>query len=527
MRPWPLLALAIVPLLAEACSGGQPAQPEARRGEDAGVDGLSDANAPAESGDQDAGPAVVCPAPSSMGTISLSELPTGPCSGTGTCPYDVRAFSCGLVVDGYECTCVANAWSCIDTLPGSGVPPPASLIVANTAPGIPPFRLCLATESAASLTVTAIAPLPDGPSTSPAYPTTGPYPGVSAGTPGIYPGAIGAFPTITDLSTLTITPFAVLASSIANDINFDGGAGVNATDGGVEETCVQLIGSHGLGPSDTGAGSTPGRLTPGTDYFRLASIPANTLLDCGKYLLTIDGCLPGGSTPGLASGVPETQTCGPTYDGGNSASLGIAQIDWATQIPSGEVGVQFAHRSTALENTPSNSPATDGVWPAFLQREELDAGPDAAPGVSYVTTLIDAAAGPVKYSGSGIAPSPVQVLPLDVSEPGTTFGVLVQPLDGGAPNASPWPGTPGSPGDLIALPLAEIFALSRWDLTTAQTPSGFAPGQSYTFLLVGDPAAQPLTTIGEDGGVTQNPLYDGRGVHIVAFPNSFTPRVFQ
>ena len=68
-------------------------------------------------------------------------------------------------------------------------PPPANLVLAHTAPGIPPFRVCfLSTSTTAPATVAPFPALPDNPSSplQPSYPTTGTYPGVAGGT-----GALG------------------------------------------------------------------------------------------------------------------------------------------------------------------------------------------------------------------------------------------------------------------------------------------------------------------------------------------------
>jgi hypothetical protein len=411
--------------------------------------------------------------------------------------------------------------------PDTYVPPPANLVLAHTSPGIPPFRVCFS-EGAVGTTasVPALPALPDGPGAAPAYPTTGPYPGVAAGTPGVYPGTIGAFPSLgLSLENLQVTPYAVLASSIANDVNLDGGAGINASDGGAEEDCVHLIGTHGLGTTDPG---TPGRLTLNQDFFALPTIPASTLKDTQTFLLTINGCLPGG-TAGYEAGVPENVTCGPAYDGGNTASIGIIQLD-TTTVPDGGIGVQFAHRSTAVENTPVevavgdtavllHTAASDGVWPAFFQVIP-DAGDDGAAGV-VPTTLTTS---PVLYSDTGLTAT--QTVSVNLTAATTAFGVFVQPLDGGAPNALAWPGTVGAggavPGDVIALPLSDIQLLSSWSSTTADggAPATFTNGTSWVFIFEGDPAAQQLVT----PAGAQNPSYDGRGVHIVAFPNTFTAK---
>jgi hypothetical protein len=367
--------------------------------------------------------------------------------------------------------------------------------------------------------------LPDSPGAAPAYPSPGAaYPAVIEGVPGIYPGTVGAFPALgLSLQAEIISPFAVLASSIANDINYDAGNGIGP-DGGVEESCEQLIGTHGLGPNEV-APSVKGRLTPGTDYFPLPTIPAGTLNDTKTYLLTVNGCLPG-ATAGAGLGVPETVTCGAGYDGGNTANIGIVQLDTTTVIDGG-MGVQFAHRSTAVENTPISvqaggttvpihDPASAGVWPAFFQVVP-DAGDDGSAGV--VPTNL--AATPITYSGTGLTAT--QTVSVNISTLGAqypAFGVFVQPLDGSAPNADQWPGTPGAPGDVIALPLSAIQQLSSWNATTKGAPTTFTNGTSWVFIFEGDPVAAQLPN--PDGGAGINPAWDGRGVHIVAFPNTFT-----
>jgi hypothetical protein len=418
-------------------------------------------------------------------------------------------------------------------------PPPvsASLVIAHVAPGVPPVRVCFATGTGTP-TVTPISALPDNPSGAPAVPATSGFPAVAAGTPGIYPGTIGAFPTITDLQPITITPFAILASSIAGDINYDGGVGVGP-DGGVEEDCVHLIGTHGLGTAEV-APAKAGRLVLGMDFFPLASIPAGTLKDSQTYLLTINGCLPGGEVSAAAAAAG--YTCGP---GDAGPTIGIGQLDTTTAVPDGGIGVQFMHRSVSMENTPIvctgadpacpagtvlHTPASAGVWPTLIQPGIVgtvpnDGGLDEAgnpidAGVSPVfgplpAPVGDAAAGPVKYDTQAI--TPMAILPLTETDPATSFfGVVVAPLDGGAPNYKQWP-----PGDLFALPLSGIDQLSAWAVSTKASPTSFVAGQSYTFVLVGDPAAAQLPN--PDGGSGINPAWDGRGMHIVAFPNNFTP----
>jgi hypothetical protein len=391
------------------------------------------------------------------------------------------------------------------------VPPAATLLIAHTAPGVPPFRLCFSFGSAGTTpTVPPIPALPDSPAAAPPYPTTGPYPAVAAGTPGIYPGTIGAFPGLgLSYQDLETTFYAVFSSSVANDLNFDAGSGYNAADGGAEEDCVQLIGTHGLGVGpDPASGSLNGRFVP------LPTVPAGTFDDNQTYLVSLNGCLPDGTaSPGAATA---GYTCGANYDK-ITAALSVVQLDTTTIAGSSDIGVQFVDRSLPIQNTPApcfdcageiaHTAATDGVLPAFF-RGVTDGG----------IVPIPVSTSPVTYDSTG-APTPTQRLVINASDPTMQFGASVVPLDGGSPNTAAWPGFPGAPGDVIALPLTTIALLSSWTATTVSPPNGFANGQTYTFLLTGDPYAQPL--LFPDGGT--NPLYDGRGVHLLAFPNSSIP----
>jgi hypothetical protein len=441
------------------------------------------------------------------------QVDSGPCTGGTGCTVD----------SGIADSAVADSGPVVD----SASPPPATLLLAHTAPGVPPFRVCfsIAFTPGQTASVQSFQALPDNPSVSPPYPATGPYPGVAYTTPGIYPGSVGPLPAFgIDYQNIPVTAYVILASSIANDVNIDGSAngGVNSADGGAEEDCPHLIGTHGLGTTvDTAAGAVTGRLVLGQDFFAMPTIPMGTLHDSTTYLITVNGCLPGG-TP---AGVP--QECGADYDGGVTANLGIATLDTTTPGPDGGIGVQFAHRATAIENvpivcpasvcgsvTPIHDPAAAGVYPVVLQEALVDGGEEA--GLVQQTTAFPVSTTPILYSGNGIsATAPVPVTP----NGGTVFAVGVAPLDGGFPNELPWPGTPGAPGDVLAFPFSAIQLLSQWGQSTASAAGGaqFSAGVNYTFILVGDPAAAQLPT---DGGLGQ---YDGRGVHFLAFPNVFTP----
>jgi hypothetical protein len=436
-----------------------------------------------------------CPNGSSFGVTVCSEAGTSFSACTG-CGGDAGADA---TVDANGPPADASTDSPVDSSPPS---PATSLVFAHTAPGIPPVRLCLgASAGSASLSVVPLPALPDSPSTSPSVPALGPFPAVASGTPGAFPGAIGALPSIAGLPALNLTFFAVLASSVTGDVSYDGGVGVGP-DGGAQESCVALLGQHGLGTAD----SPPGRLVAGADFFPLAPIPAGTFATSASFLLTMTGCLPGAVTTGAA-------TCGAGYDGGNNAQIGVAQLD-TTTAPDGGIGAQFAHRSSALEGTPFvddagavvHSAATSGVVPVFITP-------------SSTIVPLQSTEPAIAFSASGLVPSTAATIPYDPADAGISFGVLLLPTDGGAPNPVPYPA-----GDLLSLPLQTVDLLSNWTSSTTLASSSFAAGVTYTFVLTGDPSAQPLFFPTTDGGaVTLNPSYDGRGLHFVAFPNRFTP----
>jgi hypothetical protein len=70
-------------------------------------------------------PQVTCPSlkTGSNGGAPASELPTGACSGAGSCDYLVApcGTNVGDEVDGDTCTCSGGQWSCQRTAQGLGV----------------------------------------------------------------------------------------------------------------------------------------------------------------------------------------------------------------------------------------------------------------------------------------------------------------------------------------------------------------------------------------------------------------------
>jgi hypothetical protein len=399
-----------------------------------------------------------------------------------------------------------------DTGPGG---PGAQLILIHAAPGVPPIRLCFANIVAGKPTVV-LTPAPDAP--------TPPQAGLM-GIPAFPPGAIGAFSPVgsgVSVATYQIRPFLINAMAIANDVNFDGGNGVNTTDGGPEETCADLIGADGTG----------GRLKLGQDYWQLPDIMKGMLQDGKTYMLPIVGCV-GGDPGGVAK-------CGSTFTDGGNVNYGLAALDTTTPAPDGGIGVQFANFSSAVvgeslvvgqlpDGGPLlHGPASLGVVPSMVALQ-ADGG---------ITTAIVGDGGPVGYDPNVI--TPLTQLPIDPAAIAAAtdgglplFTAIFTPGGaGGIPDPTQYPGHPtfdeaGAPtgfelGDLFALPLNVVAALSQWSASATGTPPTFSAGQNYTFVLVGNPTANPLTITLDSGAQIPNPGYVvGYGPHFVAFPNKF------
>jgi hypothetical protein len=393
-------------------------------------------------------------------------------------------------------------------------------------------RICFASSSAgAAMSVVPFSALPDGPG-APGGPAIPPSPNggatAAAGTPGLYPGVIGALPNFgTSLANLELQMFLIDSTQIAGDINWDGGAGT-APDGGSEETCPTLIGSHGQGGSDT---PVVGRLTSGVDYWPLPAILAGTFLDGKTYLVSFTGCVGGYqvSTEAANAGITGQTTCGQGYDGGGP-TLGVVvnQLDTTTSASNATMGVQFVDDSTALQGNPYpysaspllvHPPASDGVLPGF-------------PGAGDVASFTPVSTPLLAPPAPGPLSAPVDVGGVLLADGGLSgrFGVLTVPgsePDGGEVLA-PYPASVQSggvvQGDLLALSLGDVFELSGWTVSTAAAPASFTYGQNFTFVLVGNNDFTVPQLAAPDGGI--NEAYDGRGLHIVAFPNTFTPKTF-
>jgi hypothetical protein len=448
----------------------------------------------------------------------------------------------------------------------SGGVVPANLVILHAAAGLGPFRVCFATQSAG--TTASVTPQPAAPDTpgTPGGPSIPPDPlstdgggQVAPGTPGIYPGTIGAYQNPgTSLQGLAITPYIINSGAVANDsAPADGGAGSNSVDGGKEEDCQHLIGSHGNGAGDP----VPGRLTKGVDFWGLPQIPSGTFKDGHTYLLSITGCVagfePSATEQGLAAAatpavaVSGANICGADYGDGGAPNLAISVNEMDITAPAADagMGIQFSNESPAMVNNPFfygltngstlvavvvHPPAIGGLVPGIPGADvtEEDAGPDAAP-VTVVTPNFTPIANPALV-GTLTTTQDIPGLPFFLADGGAGpayFGALTAPGsgDGGSEVLAQYPvyptGVPTAPvalGDQFALPLSAVFTLSGWSASTAAAPPYFANGQTYTFVFVGSNDVGIPQLVDSTGA--PNPAYDGRGMHIVAFPNVYTAK---
>jgi len=257
----------------------------------------------------------------------------------------------------------------------TGVPPlaDAKLVLVHAAPGLGPVRFCLATSVGTAESVVApISALPHGPLSAPSYPPPpafgSEYDGGSApvaqGTPGLYPGTIAALPDITSLDAFAITFILIDANAIANN------TAAGSPDGGPELTCQQLLGTHAKGTTDS---PVAGTLTP-SQFIVLPAIPPGTFPDGSTSLLSFTGCVAGyePSAAARAQGTTATDICGADFGSSGNVAVGVAPIDTTSAPTSGGWGVQFAHRSTAIQGTPV--PIVAGGTPTGIVHKAASAG---------------------------------------------------------------------------------------------------------------------------------------------------------
>jgi hypothetical protein len=301
------------------------------------------------------------------------------------------------------------------------------------------LRICYALGTAEASAV--MAPLPALPET-----VTPPLPfaGLPIGGGGSIPG------TGTDLSHLVIVPYLLNAQSLF-------ARGIVKPAGAPSASCDALF--------DQDAG---GALTAGVDYWKLPSIPAETLTRDKSFLLVLTGCA-GDATSGGKCGVGFTAGA----PGNGNLQLKIIELNRATTIDSDKIGAQFIHASTA----------GDVALGSGIQNPGFIADPTSA--ATFKSVSPDG--GTVPYGSSTPL---VQVAGVKVTTDSFTTNPLVESL---------------------AIPLAEIQQLTF----AGPAPDGgaYRNGAAFTFVALGDPGQSP-----DAGGGAFNP----KTYHYLAFPNDPT-----
>jgi hypothetical protein len=307
---------------------------------------------------------------------------------------------------------------------------------ANASGGL---RICyaLGTDEASAV----MGPLPPLPET--VTPGT-PFAGVFIGTGGTIPG------TGVDLSALVIVPYIMNAQSLFV-------RGVTKPASGPSTSCADLF---------SGAVDAGGALVPNVDYWKLPSIPANTLVKNKSLILVLTGCA-GNSTAGAA--------CGPGFvtgaPGVGNLKVSIVDIDRLTAIDSDKIGAQFVHAS------PAGAAAFAPFKPGFTG-DPTDAG--------AFKSIATADAGTVALLEKTDL---LQVSGVNVASDSFTINPLVAQL---------------------AIPLPEVQQLSYG--TTVPEGGAYRNGAAFTFIAVGDPGQ---SVDGGGGGA----VFNTRSFHYIALPN--------
>ncbi|HEY1693711.1 MAG TPA: hypothetical protein VGG39_16205 [Polyangiaceae bacterium] len=404
---------------------------------------------------------------------------------------------------------------------GNDAGPPPKVYLANAAvdPLAPPLRFCFGIAQSAdgggvAVPAAGIDAFPDAP-VSAQFPIAGLFPGFGGSTSSS--AQLSAF----DLSTLTISLYAIDATHIAND------TAAGAPDGGKEIPCEGLIGTDAQGTKGTGGGI----LTPGTDYWYAGTIPACTLSPTSclahrdTFVVAVTGCVP--NETGAAAAL-----CGPTYSAtAGNLSLVAYELDTTTVIDAG-IGAQFANASGQWDGVGTASGAA-GTVAGFWTLTTPEAGTSEA-GSDDAGDAAPADAGP---------PSPVFTPSIIAMPPNTAFPKITSPAvqvpfvgyDETSGFFSAYASATGTlvevppgctPGVSCVSPTAlPLPIIDEYTNGSAADGGTFALGNTVGFVLIGDPSGAELPYIGADGGQTttppdpNNPVPNGKFPHFLAFPS--------
>ncbi|MBX3209719.1 MAG: hypothetical protein KF764_32090 [Labilithrix sp.] len=359
---------------------------------------------------------------------------------------------------------------------------PAKIILVHAATSLGPntdqtgaygggVRVCFSTKTASE---TAFSPTP-----FPALPSDGggasPYPGLFIGTGGPF-STSGA-----DLETLTVRPYLMNAKALNEK-------GIVGQDPSVPR-CGKLL-------TDGGIGDDPANnLEPNVDFWQLADIPAGTLKKEKTYILAVTGCTSDAEdvTLGFCGNGDNGQPFAPDGTPGiGNLKILVVEVDAATGVAADEIG------AAALNLSPQQAALKAVVGPfkpTLANAEFLDGGDgaDAAGGKFAVTANFDE----LNYNRGATATSPVAKIKGLV----TATGYFALAPTAGASESLAGPLKLNNQG---GTPPATVQALTTGNVDPAAQQL-YVNGQSYTFVLVGEPGLPP----------TQGT----RGLHYLGFPN--------
>lgn len=360
------------------------------------------------------------------------------------------------------------------------------LVHAATDPKAPPIRFCVGlgpnTTGGAVTVAGGIDPFPD-------------FPAAGAAVAGLPPGSgawASAFKQISsfDLSTLTISFYAIDATQIAGDTSTGG------PDGGAELPCEALIGTDALGNGGTGHGT----LTLDKQFWMLGTVPKGTFAHGETWVLAVTGCFPG-LTPDQAASC----LASPPYSNANgNLSLNAWALDDKTAAPADGLGVQLVHASPAWDRANATAGGVTTASGFFT------GGPGAG------STLFPIAG---KESFGSISPPTLASAPIPLNSAGAGLYASFVGADGGAIQS------PSSPL-LDSLPVIDALTNGATLNTTTGTvtsPAGgsYAFGHGYAFILVGDPTNPAYINPADGGAATSTTgTLNGKAAHFLGIPTS-------
>lgn len=329
------------------------------------------------------------------------------------------------------------------------------IIMVNGAIGLGPVRICLGLATKADLSDQIYGMVPPLPDTN--------IPGAGLPFPGLWDGVGGPLPQLGTEHTYIMIPYLVSAQKLAELGQYKFEDGGVATDGGTPLTsCTAII----------------PQLTEGTDYIKIAPIPANTIKNSTTTMAVITGC------PKSYEG--DATKCGPGWNA-TTGNIELKQftLDREGTVTKGNFGIQFIHAASAAVKLSEGG----RVIPGFANADALG---------NFVPTLISAT--PVQYPSI----TPRQVANIAVRDGGYDFaGALYTLPDGGI--------------EPVGLPTIYVEMFSG-----NSGPSYLKDGNRTTMILVGDPEEIPFIdpATGEPLDPTMGGIPNLKSIHPLIFENN-------